>query len=213
MKINERLVYWCAIIILAIAVAATWSVGKKNQKIANANLLAAQAATQAYQNRLGTTTATIQTLQLSNAQMKDAVIGLNSNLKALASEFSSVKNIVIASDYTKIDTVQVTFRDTVPCNFLRRDSVREKWYGFNYKVNQHGLSITNLVIPDTLTVLLGMKRKWLLGKQTITTDITHSNPFASTTYIKSAQVVDPEKWYYKWYVWLAAGLAGGLIIK
>ena len=60
------------------------------------------------------------------------------------------------------------------------------------------------------TIITGSKRKWFLGKEIYTTDITNSNPHIEITQLKAAEVIIPEPWYKKWYVWFAAGLAGGI---
>ena len=52
-----------------------------------------------------------------------------------------------------------------------------------------------------------------LGKQTITTDIANTNPFISIKNIQSVEITTPEPWYKKWYVWLAGGIAGGVILS
>lgn len=58
----------------------------------------------------------------------------------------------------------------------------------------------------------GTKRKWFLGKETLTTDITSDNPYLKVTEITSAEVTVPTPWYKKWYVWAAVGAAGGFFI-
>jgi len=165
-----------------------------------------------YQNKLGTVTAGKNTLQLDKKQLQDLLQKKDKELAALASEFAKVHSVTKYGTKTVYDTIAVPFKDTVPCVFERAETVREKWYGFNYKVNQKGFVIDSLVIPNTATVITGTRRKWFLGKETITTDITNTNPYIKVTDITSAEVILPAAWYKKWWLWLAAGALSGFII-
>jgi hypothetical protein len=165
-----------------------------------------------YQNKLGTVTAGKNTLQLDKKQLQDLLLKKDKEMAALASEFAKVHSVTKYSTKTVYDTIAVPFKDTVPCVFVRADKVREKWYGFNYKVNQKGFVIDSLTIPNTATVITGTKRKWFLGKETVTTDITNTNPYIKVTDITSAEVILPAPWYKKWWLWAAAGAVSGFMV-
>ena len=164
-----------------------------------------------YTNRLGTQTASIKTLQLQQQELKDIVLAKDKQLTALAKEFSHVKSVVQYEQVTILDTISIVYRDTVPCVFSKSGNITSKWYNLNYKSNNKGFTIDSLTLPNQATVITGFKRKWFLGKETLTTEVTNTNPHITITGITSAQVVISSPWYKKWYVWLGIGLAGGLV--
>ncbi|WP_159799233.1 DUF6549 family protein [Flavobacterium sp. MK4S-17] len=177
----------------------------------NTNLDALTDTVRYYKNALGTQTASIKTLQLTEKQLKEIIIKKDNTLKALASEFAKVKSVLKYKTVTRIDTVKVKYTEMIPCEFERSGSRVNKWYSFNYYSNENGIIIDSLTISNTTAVITGIKRKWLLGRQTITTDITNSNPYIQVNDIKSAEIDIPEPWYKKWYVWFTIGVIGGIL--
>jgi len=203
------------LIIAALVVALLFAVQKCNYIAGNAdaNLAAITDTVTHYKNKIGTTTASIKTLQLDNKQVKDLLTKKDAELAALASEFEKVRSVVKYKTVTQIDTIQIAYKDTVPCIFERTGEIKKQWYSFGYRSNQKGVEIDTLSFPNTSTVITGIKRKWFLGKETVTTDITNSNPYIKVTNIKATEVVLPVPWYKKWWLWLAAGVAGGLLVN
>lgn len=166
-----------------------------------------------YKNRLGTETATIKTLQADKKTLGILLTDKDKELQELIKEFSSVRNVVKYKDRIIIDTIQVTYTDTLPCpEFERTGAVKNKWYSFRYKSMNDGFTLDSLTIPNEVTVITGVKRKWFLGKQTITTDVTSTNPYIKVTELKAAELEVPSPIYKKWYVWLGIGILGGVIV-
>ena len=168
-----------------------------------------------YKNVIGTHTASIKTLQIEKKQLKKLVLKKDSLLNALSNTFSSVKSVTKYKTITKIDTVYIThgnITDSLPY-FKLQGSSSNKWLSMEYTVTPDSLIIAPLSVYTETAVITGYKRKWFLGKESLVTEVTHTNPYITTTGIKSAEVILPSPWYKKWYVWLAAGLAGGLLIK
>lgn len=180
---------------------------------ANDNLAAAMDLTRYYKNRLDGETATVKTLQLDKNQLRALVIQKDARINALTKEFANVKTVVQWRGGVRVDSIPVPFAVPVPCDFTRTDTVATKHYSFAYRVNQDGLRVDNIAFPDTVTVITGTKRKWFLGKETLTTDVTHSNPHVKANGITAAELVVVQPWYKKWYVWLAAGAVAGALIK
>jgi len=178
-----------------------------------ANMAALTDTVQHYTNALGTQTASMTTLELSEKQAKDLLLKKDAELAALSGEFAKVRSITKYVTTTRIDTIAVAFKDTVPCVFSRTDTIKRKWYSFAYEVNQNGFTVDSLQFLNTATVITGVKRKWFLGKETLTTDITNTNPYIKVTDIKAVEITLPTPVYKKWYVWMAVGVAGGLLIK
>ena len=203
------------LIIAALVVALLFSVQRYSYHHDKdvANMAALTDSVTHYKNKLGTSTASIKTLQLDKKQIQELLIKKDRELSALAFEFSKVHSITKYTTLTKFDTIQLAYTDSVPCVFERTGTVKNQWYSFGYRSNQKGVEFDTLSIPNTATVITGTKRKWFLGKETLTTDITNSNPYISVTGITAAELTLPTPWYKKWYVWLAGGLLAGSIIR
>ena len=200
------------ILIIALVICLLLSVHQchHNAKRADMNLTAINDTVTRFKNKLGTQTAGIKTLQLEKSQLNKIILGKDKQLATLAKAFSKVQSIVKYAQVTKYDTIQVPYQDSVQCTFNRTGIIHNNWYSFTYKSNNKGFIIDSLTLPNKTIVLTGFKRKWFLGKETLTTDITNTNPHITITGITSAQVVVPLPLYKKWYIWLGIGLAGGL---
>ena len=183
---------------------------RKIRDLANSNALALSDSIASYINKLGTKTATIKTLRIKKKQLEDLILQKDTELATLAKEFNTLNSVVKYKAITTVDTIIIKYPDTLPCNFEVNGSKINDWYRFNYKSNQYGLEIDSLKTKTETTIITGTKRKWFLGKEICTTDITNSNPHIEITQLKAAEVIIPQPWYKKWYVWFAAGLAGGI---
>lgn len=202
------------IIIAVLAVLLFFSVERctYNARKGNDNAAAVLDTVTYFTNKLGTKTASIATLQLDKKQLQSLVLDKDKELAALASEFSKVRTVVKAEGRMQIDSIPVPYAVPIPCDFERSGEVLDKWYSFGYNSTQNGFKIENLQVPNTITVITGTKRKWFLGKETVTTDITNSNPHIKVIDLKAAEVVVPVPFYKKWYVWLATGALGGYLL-
>ena len=162
-------------------------------------------------NRIGTQTASINTLQLDKKQLIENVMNKDKQLAALVKEYSEIKSAVKYNTVTVLDSIPIVYKDSVPCVFKRFGDVKAPWYSFAWQATQKGIQIDSLTIPTTTIVLTGFKRKWFLGKQTLITDITNTNPYVKVTTIQSAEVNVPQPWYKKWHLWFVLGAVGGFI--
>ena len=143
------------------------------------------------------------------------VIEKDSLLNALSDNFSSLKSVTKYKTVTKIDTVYITHENitnSLPY-FKLQGSSNNKWLSMQYTVTPDSLTIAPLSVFTETAVITGYKRKWFLGKESLVTEVTHTNPYITTPKIKSAEVILPSPWYKKWFIWLAAGVVGGFLIK
>lgn len=171
-----------------------------------------------YKNALGGKTASIAALKGEKKTIETLMLQKDAELKALAKEFSKLKFISKLESKVKIDTIAIPFNAPIAvCDssgtFNRTGSFVTKWYNLNYKVTNDSLTLSSVNMDTETTIITGFKRKWLLGKETLYTDVTHNNPYISVSNIKSAEIIVPEPWYKKWYVWLGVGIIGGIAIK
>jgi hypothetical protein len=50
-------------------------------------------------------------------------------------------------------------------------------------------------IEDSLLIVTGTKRKWFLGKETNTIDISHTNKYISSGQVQHIEVVQKKQWH------------------
>lgn len=184
---------------------------EQNSVLAN-NLSTEKSSVKYYKNKLGGVTASNEVLRYEKKFLKQMVIDKDDSLKKLASEFSKVKTITKWKTHLIIDSINVPFEVKVPCDFTRKGKKENQWYSFDYKVNQNGIQVDSLKIPNETFSITGVKRKWFWGRETITTDITHSNPNIVTEDLKSYEYVEKKKWYNTTLFKVTIGAVAGFLI-
>lgn len=199
---------WALLIIALLFAYQKW----QGEKRANQNLATLQVDLKTFKNKVGTLTATVGTLQLTKRELEQTILKKSDTISNLIKEFSRANTIVITETKTQIDSIPVPFEVPVPFDFTRAGSKTEKWYSFNYEVDQNGLSLSNFQTQTETTTITGFKRNWFLGRQYATTDVTHSNPFITTTQIQAIEVVVPVKWYNTRTFNLGLGILAGALI-
>jgi hypothetical protein len=205
------------IIVLLIALIYQCDRNAENKSRVAINTEALHDSLKYYHNKLGSQTATIKTMQLDKHQLQDLILKKDSELMQLAKQFNAVKYVTKFKTETEVPSLSIPFNPVFTTdstsNFIRSGTVIEDWYSFKYNVTKDSLSLSAFKTNTETTIITGVKQKWFLGEQTITTDITNSNPYVKVTAINAAEVVVPTPWYRKWYIWFTAGLVSGLLIK
>ena len=197
---------------LVIALLLTLHQCHQNRRLATTQIEVLLDTTKQFENRIGSITATKNVLQLEKKQLKELVYSKDDTLNSLRKEFSKVKQIIKTQTITIIDSIPVPFEVRVPCDFERKGTHLDKWLQFDYAVNQSGFQISEFTIPNTQTTITGFKRKWFLGRQTLTTDITHTNPHITTTNVQTIQVVVPKRFYDTRLFNITLGVVGGFLL-
>ena len=211
----KRLIPYCICLVLLVIIVFQCESGFRKKDIYNTNLIALADTVSYYKNVLGNQTATIKTLELQKEELDKIIIKKDKQLKVLTAEFSSVNSVIKYSTQTKIDTIVTVFKnpvDSIPRFSITGDRF-DKWFSFKYKVTNDSLILSSFITHTDAAIITGYKRKWFLGKETLTTDITFSNPYIEVNQLSSAQVSIRQPLYKKWYVWLGMGIVGGLLIK
>lgn len=199
---------WALVIFALLFAYQKW----QGEKRAGQNIATLQSEMKTYKNKIGSLTATVGTLQLTKRELEESILKKKDTINKLIEEFSSINTIVVTETIVKIDSIPVPFEVPVPFDFTRAGSKIEKWYSFNYEVDQNGLSLTNFQTWTETTTITGFKRKWFLGRQYAITDVTHSNPLITTTQIQAIEVVVPVKWHETRMFNLGLGILTGAII-
>lgn len=209
----------CYLIILLLLCVLIFQCNKRIEieNIAKANNKTFTDSVTYYNNVLGTYTSSIRTLQLDNKLAKETLLKGDLKLNKLAREFSKLKWITTTKSNITFDTISTELEEDIAANdtidFIRQGKISSEWYSLDYKITNDSLTIAPFKTWTETTVITGIKRKWFLGEQILITDVTNTNPYITITGIKSVEVIVPEPWYRKWYVWLAAGAAAGMLIK
>lgn len=217
-ELMKRVISYAVPLFLLVIVVHQCQQNAEIKNLARANTNALTDSIRYYTNRLGSQTATIRTLELDKRQFESLIIEKDKELSKLVKEFASVTSVTQAQSEITIDTVAVKFDEKIPVgdslrHFARSGTIKNKWYDVGYKITADSLVISPFSTWTKTTLITGTKRKWFLGKETLVTEITYDNPYIRVNDIKAAEVTVPRPWYQKWYVWLAAGLVGGLVIK
>jgi hypothetical protein len=167
-----------------------------------------------YKLKNGQLVTSVESLSYTNSQLKKSIIMQDKKVKELTNKFSKIKSVTKYVTNTKFDTIKLTYKDSIPCNFEKVGSDLKEWYHIAYKSNQKGVEITELSIPDSVIIVTGDKRKWFWGKRTSTLDITHANPFVQTQSIQHIEVKEKNKWYNSTIFKIGVGfIGGGLLLK
>lgn len=182
-------------------------------EIDKSNILALNDSISTYKLKNGQLVASKESILLDKAMAIDLVLSKDRELNEMAKKFSNIKTITKIVSQTKIDTMNVYFTDTIPCDFNKIGSKYEKWYSFDYQLNQKSFSINNLTIPDTLKLISGIKRKWFLGKETLVVDVMHKNPLIQVTNIQHVLVQPKKKFWETKLFTFSIGLAAGVYLE
>ena len=126
-------------------------------------------------------------------------------------KFHEIKTITQVEQKLRIDTVKILFKDSIPCVFNRSGEVKTEYYTLGYELNNKALKVTNLTAQDSITIVTGTSRKWFLGKETNTIDVSHSNKLFYNSEVKHVEVKPAKAFYdttlFKFGIGFIAGVA------
>lgn len=192
---------WLLLLILLLLTCLLF-VKCENEKVLNSNIKAIGSKIDYYKLKNG---------QLVNSA-KTIIYQKAPEQSLLTKEFKKVNNIIKVIEKIQIDTVKVFYRDSIPCDFDIKGNIVDKDYSVDYSSSNKGLSLYNLKVVDTIEIVTGVKRKWLLGKKTNTIDISHSNKLMTTDDIKHFEIVEKKKFYDTTLFKVAAGIIFGVVV-
>jgi len=184
----------------------------ESEKVQLANIEALNSTVKVYKLKNGQLVTSVENLSYTNSQLKNSILMKDKKVKELTNNFSKIKSITKYITKTKFDTINITYKDSIPCNFEINDSLSRQWYSIAYISNQKGIQITKLNIPDSIIIATGDKRNWFWGKRISITDITHQNPFIKTENIQHIEIKENNKWYNSTVLKIGIGLLGGVLL-
>lgn len=132
--------------------------------------------------------------------------------ETIVKQFTKIKTITKYVDRIKVDTIEVRYKDSVPCVFERSGIVETNDYTMSYHSNQNGFKVTDLSLVDTVFVVNGIKRKWFLGKETNTVTVSHSNKNITASEVQFVEVKPKKKFYDTTLFKFGIGVVAGVMI-
>lgn len=158
-----------------------------------------------YKLKNGLLVKSVAILQLDKKQLKDQVISKDADLKEMAAKFSKITSVQKTQIKTTIPKIEVALKEPITIKdidtitgelkFERTGAVFEKWYEFGYKVTQDTLTVEPFSTWTEIKRVDGFKRKWFLGRQSLHSDITLTNPFVEVIETKTIVVPIPKAWH------------------
>lgn len=164
---------------------------------------------QVIKNQLGQTSYIADVTQLTQDQIKQYAKS-DSMFNALTERYSKLEALIRTKGGVYVDTLWL-FRedtDTLPCaEFERTDTIKNRYYSFDYRLTKRSMSINNLTFPDTVNTIIGERKSGFLGlKRNLVVEQTHTNKYIQVQQLTPV-VTERRK---TWPTWLGIGAGVGL---
>ena len=203
-------IYAAMIAILAIFSYQQCSSKAFNSNLYEKNMEAKNDSISYYKNKNGENVATIKSIQLEKGELKKF-------LKEKGVELKRVKAVLAymeSHQEVRIDTIEVEFKDSIPCVFNKDFTISDEWYSFNQKLSQKGSTVTDFLLKNKQDIMWSWKYKkkeniFQKSKLEIRAEITNSNPYFKTTHIEPYIITVRKKWYEKPLVTVPLGILIG----
>lgn len=183
----------------------------ENDKTNASTISALQSENSNYKLKNGQLVTSQKTAILTQSELKEQLKKNKTELE-LAKKFVQIKTFTKYITNTKIDSIKIAYKDSIPCNFERIGAIFTDEYNLEYKSNQKGITISEMAIPDSVLIATGYKRKWILGAKTQTFDITHSNKFVMSEQVQHFEVKEKKKFWQTDVFKIGIGFLGGIFI-
>lgn len=160
------------------------------------------------ENKLGQISYIAEATKLNGDQIKKYAES-DEKLSLLTKKYSSLLALVSQKMGVYVDSIKVNFHDTLPCaDFVKKDTIRDRYYSFNTMITKKEFMITNMEFPDTCHTIIGERKSGFLNlKRTLVVEQTHSNKYMKVQQINPVVKVSKSKWP----TWLGIGTGVGLI--
>jgi hypothetical protein len=160
------------------------------------------------ENKLGQLSYISEVTKLNNDQI-NKYADSDAKLKELTKKYSNLLALVSQKMGVYVDTIKVNYHDTLPCaDFVKKDSVKNRYYNFDYMLTKSEFMITNLEFPDTVHTIIGERRYGFLGlRHEFVLEQTHSNKYVKIE--KMTPVVKVKK--NRWAEWFGGGVGVGSV--
>lgn len=169
---------------------------------------------QHFKNKYGVEVSTNQSLELkSKSQLESVVAKYGDTIRGMIKKFKSASSFTVVKTNIEIRHDTISMPVPIPCDFdpikIRRDST---YYKFTGTIGKDYFSIDTLTIPNTQSIVIGLKRMGFLKRPQHRIDIMNSNPLIQTTNIGSNVVETPRKWHETRLFNTALGFVAGYYV-
>ncbi len=118
--------------------------------------------------------------------------------------------IIRTNTITRIDTLVVRFRDSLPCStdFVLTDSVTQPGrYFLSFTLNKDSIRFNRIMIPNKQEIVVGEKKNGFLRRSSYEAIIVNSNPYITTTNIAALTLKPKPKFYDRlWFKGVVFGV-------
>ena len=195
---------WLSIVI-CLALAYFLFRSCQNNRILAYNNEALTTEKTTYKLKNGELVTSVAVLQMSEKDLKDQVLSKDKTLAEMAKQYSKIIAVQKTGIKTTIPKITAPFEEPISIKevdtvygelkFERFGAVFNEWYELGYKVTQDTLTIEPFSTWTDINRIDGFKRKWFLGRQSLHSDITLTNPFVEVMETKTIVVPIPRAWH------------------
>ena len=188
-------IYFIIIAVVIVMYFRSCSENKNIRSNFNHNLEALNDSIEYFKNELGQEVAEKLSFVGSEKELRKILSETeqkNSQLQIALKNFKKVTTATEITTETKIDTVKITFRDTIPFVFDRYFKKENEFYTISGNVTNKLINFSSISIPNTQTIVLGKKKEGLF-KTVYSVEVTNSNPFIKVQDIKAFNFTEKKK--------------------
>jgi hypothetical protein len=114
---------------------------------------------------------------------------------------------------TRVDSLFIPFDKPVPCDsfYATFEFQQDDWLFLKGEVTNEGVLVGELLIPDTLFIVVGEKKNGFLKRNEIIIAVKNKNPLINVTDIEN-YIITPKRrfWQKPWFIGLV-GLTGFVV--
>lgn len=140
----------------------------------------------------------------------------NESLKEDLKEFKKVDSYTTVKTVTRVDTVSVSFLDTVPYFGVLNVNIDSTLFKLSAEIDNKAFRLNKLEIPNEYSIVVGEKKikGWTgISKGTeYQINVSNSNPLVYNVDMNHYTVKEEKKWYQTQGFAVGVGLLGGIII-
>ena len=144
--IKNILIYSLVLIVAFVSVKSC-----RDKKAFNNRLNVVDVNLTVYKTKYGREVVQKRAIQISSKNIKRELLRDNDSLKEVIKSFKKITSSVKIITVTRIDTVRITYKDTVPFIFERSFFIRRPQYKIGGVSNHKGVTIDSLMIPNRIT--------------------------------------------------------------
>lgn len=193
-KIKD-IVYITIIVAISVLFFNQCGNSKYEKTIYNQNLSATLDSVEYFKNVLDQEVAEKQAHQGTQKELKK-IINLkeqeNSQLRVALKKFKKLASVVKVETKTVIEKEFIPFDKRIGFDFSRKFKKETKFYSIFGSTNQFGVNIDSLLIPNTQTIVSGLKKVGFL-KTEYRFEITNSNPLIQVTKADTYNFIEKHK--------------------